>query len=248
MCGQPLRSWVLGAVTVGGVVAAFWVPPIPQDPTYHAFADRRTFLGTPNFWNVWSNLAFVLVGAFGLSRLSRLRSSALRSAYVVFCSGVVCVGVGSASYHYAASTPALVWDRLPMTVIFMAFVSMVVHDRLSEPLGRVLLWPLVLAGVASVGYWHWAELQGRGDLRAYGVIQFLPVLLMPLMLMLYTGKVLSAPWLCGSLGTYALAKVAEHWDHVIYDTLGFVSGHSLKHVLGALAVLWAILAVRRFRC
>lgn len=245
MYGKPWREWLLGAVTVGGVAAACWVAPIPQDPTYHEFADRRIFFGIPNFWNVFSNLPFVLVGAFGLSTFSRLRPSSLRSAYVVFCLGVVCVGCGSAYYHYAPSTPGLVWDRLPMTVAFMALCAMVVCDRIAEPFGRVMLWPLVSAGVASVGYWYWSELQGRGDLRAYGVIQFLPMLLMPLMLILCTGKGLSAPWLWGTLGTYALAKVAEHFDKVMYDTTGLVSGHSIKHVLGSLAVLWAVFAVLR---
>ena len=48
---------------------------------------------------------------------------------------------------------------------------------MSEQGGRVILWPLVLAGVASVGYWYWSEIQGQGDLRAYGVAQFLPMLL-----------------------------------------------------------------------
>jgi len=245
MCRKNWRGWFLGAVTVGGIAAACWLSPIPQDPTYHAFADRRTFFGIPNFWNVCSNLPFVLVGVFGLSQVSRLPPASPRSAYVVFCIGVVCVGCGSAYYHYAPSTQSLVWDRLPMTVAFMALFSMVVRDRMSEPLGNGLLWPLVLAGVASVGYWYWSELQGRGDLRAYGVIQFLPMLLMPLMLISYIGKGLRTPWLWGTLGTYALAKVAEHFDQGIYDLTGIVSGHSLKHVLGALAVLWAVFAVLR---
>lgn len=239
------HGWFLGAVTVGGVAAACWLPPLPQDPTYHAFADRRTCFGIPNFWNVCSNLAFVLVGVFGLRTCSQLRPSSPRSAYVVFCLGVVCIGCGSAYYHYAPSTPALVWDRLPMTVAFMALFSMVVRDRLSDQGGRVMLWPLVLVGVASVGYWYWSELHGRGDLRAYGVVQFLPMLLMPLMLLICSGKGLSAPWLWGTLGTYALAKVAEHCDAAMYDATGIVSGHSLKHVLGSLAVLWAVFAVRR---
>lgn len=134
-----------------------------------------------------------------------------------------------------------------MTVAFMAFFSMVVRDRISEQLGNRILWPLVLAGVASIGYWYWSELQGQGDLRAYGVIQFLPLLLMPLMLIICAGKGLSAPWLWGTLGTYALAKVAEHFDKAIYDVTGIVSGHSIKHVLGSLAVLWAVFAVLRFR-
>src|SRR2546430_1898790 len=97
------------------------------------------------------------------------------------------VGFGSAYYHYAPSTPTLVWDRLPMTVAFMALFAMVVRDRISESCGRVLLWPLVLAGVTSVGYWHWSEFHGRGDLRAYAVIEFLPMLLMPLLRILSTG-------------------------------------------------------------
>jgi hypothetical protein len=246
MSGKNWREWLLGAVTVGGVAATFWFAPLPQDPTYHEFADRRTFFGTPNFWNVFSNLPFVLVGAFGLRTLSRLQPSSPRSAYVVFCIGVVLVGFGSAYYHYAPSTPALVWDRVPMTIAFMALFSMVIRDRISEQSGRVMLWPLVLAGVASVGYWYWSESQGQGDLRAYGVIQFLPMLLIALLLIIYNGKGLSAPWLWASLGTYALAKVAEHFDKAIYDATGIVSGHSIKHVLGALAVLWAIFAVLGF--
>jgi hypothetical protein len=134
-----------------------------------------------------------------------------------------------------------------MTVAFMALFAMVVHDRLSEYSGRVLLWPLVLAGVASIGYWYWSELQGRGDLRAYGVVQFLPMLLIPLMLLICSGTGLHAPWLWGSLGTYVVAKAAEHFDEAMYVTTGIVSGHSFKHVLGALAGLWVVLAVLRFR-
>jgi hypothetical protein len=245
MIGKNWREWFLGAVTVGGIIAAFCLSPIPQDPAYHEFADRRAVFGIPNFWNVFSNLSLVLVGAFGLSRVSRLQPSSPRSAYVVFCIGVVFVGFGSSYYHYFPSTQTLVWDRLPMTIAFMALFSMVIRDRISEQLGNRMLWPLLLAGVASVGYWYWSELQGHGDLRAYGVVQFLPMLLMPLMLILRITKGLSTPWLWCTLGTYALAKVAEHFDKVMYDTTGIVSGHSIKHVVGSLAVLCAVLAVLR---
>src|SRR5262245_66556667 len=50
------------------------LPPIPQDPSYHQFADQRTLLGIPNFWNVVSNLPFVLVGAMGLWHFGRDRA------------------------------------------------------------------------------------------------------------------------------------------------------------------------------
>jgi hypothetical protein len=185
MSGKNWREWFLGVVTVGGIATTFWLSPLPQDPTYHEFADRRTFFGTPNFWNVFSNLPFVLVGAFGPHAIA---AAPLHALYLVFSSGVVLVSFGSAYYHYAPLTPTLVWDRVPMTIAFMALFSMVVGDRISEQAGRVILWPLVLAGVASVGYWYWSEIQGQGDLRAYGLIQFLPMLLIPLMLIICSGK------------------------------------------------------------
>jgi len=247
MSGKSWREWFLGAVTAGGITLAFWCAPLPQDPTYHAFADRRTCFGIPNFWNVVSNLPFVLVGTVGLRMFSRLRPAAPRSAYVVFCLGVVLVGCGSAYYHLTPSTPTLLWDRLAMTVAFMALGSMVVQDRMAASYGRLMLWPLVLAGVASVGYWYWSELHAQGDLRAYGVIQWLPMLLIPLMLILYRGTGWRASWLWGTLGTYALAKVAAYGDAALYDPTGIVSGHSIKHVLGSLAALWAVFAVRRCR-
>ena len=37
---------------------------------YHQFADQQTLLGIPNFWNVVSNLPFILVGAMGLASTS----------------------------------------------------------------------------------------------------------------------------------------------------------------------------------
>jgi hypothetical protein len=73
------------------------------------------------------------------------------------------------------------------------------------------------------------------------------MLLMPLMLITVEGRGLRAPWLAATFGTYALAKVAEHFDAAIYAATGFVSGHSLKHVLGALAVFWALRATHRPR-
>ena len=52
----------LAAVSLLGLL---FVPPIPQPQIYHRFADQRTLLGIPNFWNVVSNLPFILVGALG---------------------------------------------------------------------------------------------------------------------------------------------------------------------------------------
>jgi hypothetical protein len=131
-----------------------------------------------------------------------------------------------------------------MTITFMALFSLVVSDRVSAPLGGALLWPLVCAGAASVIYWYWTELHLQGDLRAYAVVQFLPLLLIPSMLLFSRGRWLSTGWLWGVLAAYLLAKVAEYYDGVLYDFMPIGGGHSLKHVLAAAAVLMAIFAVQ----
>jgi hypothetical protein len=209
------------------------------------FADRTPLFNLPNFWNVASNVPFLVAGAFGLWAVPRLQPQLATSSYLVFCLGVMLVGIGSAYYHYAPTNATLTWDRIPITIAFMGLFSIVIEDRVSTRLGRRLLWPLVVAGVSSVLYWDWTELQGRGDLRAYGLVQFLPMLLMPLMLITGKGRGLRAPWLWATLGAYALAKLAEHFDAAIYAASGWVSGHSLKHVLGAVAVFWAMRAMHR---
>jgi len=236
-------GWLMAALTAVAVIVVFLLPPIRQDPAYHVFADRVTLVNVPNFWNVVSNLPFVLVGLLGFRKLPELQRHLSVPAYLLFCMGTILVGAGSAYYHYTPTSDTLVWDRLPMTVSFMALFAIVISDRISVPLGRWLLWPLVFTGVASVLYWDWTELQGRGDLRAYGLVQFLPMLLIPVMLISAGGSGLRAPWLWATLMTYALAKLAEQFDAAIYAATGLLSGHSLKHLLGGLAVFFVLKAV-----
>jgi hypothetical protein len=240
------RHAVLAGVAFIGIVAAFVVPRIPQDPGYHAFVDTRTIWGIPNFWDVMSNAPFVVVGAYGLLRLREVAPGLLRAMYVVFCVGVIAVAFGSGSYHYAPTTPSLVWDRLPMSIAFMALFAAVLGERVSWPLARGLFIPLLVLGVASVFYWSWTEQHGVGDLRPYGVVQFLPMLLMPLMLLLLPGSPGVARGLWWTFAFYVGAKICEQLDVPIYAALG-LSGHSIKHVLSALAVLFALLALLRIK-
>ena len=219
----------------------FVVAPIPQDPAYHLFADRRALFGLPNFWNVASNLPFFVIGAVGLAGAGRLASQDLRLHFFVFCTAVMLVAIGSAYYHLEPSTPALVWDRLPMTVAFMTLLSAVIADRISWVLGRALLWPLVVIGIASIAWWVRSEAAGAGDLRPYALVQFLPMLLIPLLL-LWRGEGLSAQRLWMALAAYATAKLAEHFDAEILAATGGLSGHSLKHLLAALAAWWLLRA------
>src|ERR1043166_3692272 len=44
----------------------------------------------------------------------------------------------------------LVWDRLPMTILFMALLASTIGERVAMPAGRLLLFPLLVLGIASV--------------------------------------------------------------------------------------------------
>jgi ceramidase len=244
---RPLyKTLLLVLAAAAASAAAFTLDPVPQDPAYHAFADARTFFGVPNFWNVASNLPFLAVGIAGLALSRRPAEAGLALHYRVFCAALALVAIGSAYYHLAPSTPALAWDRLPMTVAFMALFAAVLADRVSWLAGRALLWPLVAAGLASIAWWLRTEAAGRGDLRAYGLVQFLPMLLMPLILALWRGGALASSWLWGGFGGYAAAKLAEHFDAAIFaGTGGAVSGHSLKHVAAAAAAACLVRAFQK---
>ena len=236
------RGWLLGGVAFVAIAATLLVPRIPQDPSYHLFADTRTIAGIANFWNVISNAPFALVGVYGLTRTPRLLSRSLWPGYIVFCVAVIGVCFGSAYYHYAPSTPALVWDRLPMSIAFMAVFTLVLGDRVNPALARTLLGPLLIIGAASVFYWAWTERHGVGDLRPYALVQFLPFLLIALMLWLYPGSRKSSAWLWWAFLMYFLAKVGERFDAPIYHAVGF-SGHTMKHLLSATTVLFALFAL-----
>ena len=126
----------LAAVSLLGLLL---VPPIPQSQTYHRFADQRTLLGIPNFWNVVSNLPFILVGALGLARVRGNLSASM------FFLGVFLTGFGSSYYHWRPDDSGLFWDRLPMSFAFMATLAYVIEERIDERVGRLLLWPLIAA-------------------------------------------------------------------------------------------------------
>lgn len=234
---------ILLAIIAIACIAVLFVDPVPQDPHYHLFSDQRTLCGVNHFWNVMSNIPFLLVGIYGLWRLPKMNIPNIKVAYLVFCVGVILVCFGSGYYHYNPNNHTLVWDRLPMTIAFMALFSLILHERvLSNPKTYSLI-PLLLMGAASVFYWDWTESQSRGDLRFYALVQFLPILLIPLILKLYPKGYFSGAHLLWAFVFYFLAKLLEHFDAAVFDLLGAMSGHSIKHLSAATAVLFIIRAI-----
>lgn len=241
MDGRKVGVLAATLLSVSALIGIFFVNPIAQDPGYHSFSDQRTLLEVPNFWNVMSNLPFLLVGMLGLYRLVRSASlntiNELKPAYALFFAAVAWVALGSAYYHWTPNNISLVWDRLPMTVAFMALFSIIIGEYSSVTVGKKVLWPLVLIGVISVFYWFATERQGAGDLRLYALVQFLPMLLIPIVLVSGDSRYDSAWGYWALLGAYVIAKVLEHFDTIIFGEHHFISGHSLKHVAAAFGIM-----------
>jgi hypothetical protein len=246
--------WIAATVTCAVLAVAYvLVGPIAQDPCYHDFADRRLWLGVPNFADVTSNLPITLAGAWGLIVLADRRHAPFvesweATAQWIFALGVFTTGFGSAYYHWAPTNETLIWDRLPMTLFFMPFFAVTLGERVSMQLGKRLLAPLVLAGGASVWWWAHTEAAGAGDLRPYALVQFVPVVVIPILLWKRPGPYTHTRDLFWAVGWYGLAKVFEALDKPIYGLGLGVSGHTLKHLAsGAAAAMIVANLARRGR-
>ena len=238
---------LLVGLTVVATVAVFLLPPVPQSLSFHHFADTRPWLGIPNLGNVASNLPFVFVGLTGLWLTQKAPvAGSIRMIYAMLFIGVVLTGLGSAWYHSNPNNDTLVWDRIPMTIVFMSLFSATVAELISLKSGTRLLIPLVLTGIASVWWWHYSEGQGHGDLRLYYLVQYYPMLFIPLILWLFydpahksTLKVLS--WV---VIWYVIAKLLEQLDQAIYAAIS-ISGHTLKHLAAAVSTWYFVLMFRQ---
>lgn len=235
------REAVLFGISLGLLAVALSVEPVAQDPAYHHFADRRAAVGVPNFLNVVSNVAFLAVGSAGMALASRDRVPGARVSWGVFFAGAALVAFGSAYYHWAPTNAALVWDRLPMTLGFMGLFVALLSEHIDEKLERKLLLPALVVGAASVAWWRYAD-----DLRLYAWVQFMPLIILPLLVALFPGRYTHRCYLLYGLACYLLAKVAEALDAQIFEaSAAGVSGHTLKHLLAALAVYFVYLMLKR---
>lgn len=248
---RRLAARAVVGLTVVAIAALLVHGPVPQDEGYHAFADRRAWLGVPNALDVLSNAPFLAVGLAGLRvarRGAERRPRWATTAATLFAVGVAATAVGSALYHLAPRDATLVLDRLPMGLAFGAFFALLLGDRLGPRAGRAILGPAVVLGPASVLLW-WASRSWTpgGDLRLYGVAQFLPAVSGVLLLALVppTDRAARAALWAGLLG-YAAAKALEAADEALWRASGgLLAGHALKHVAAAVAAGFLVRWVAR---
>lgn len=235
------RRVVIGLAILGLLLIAMAAGPrVPQWPGYHNFAADHDYLGIPNFWNVLSNVPFLLIALAGFRNAGKARVEAL-----VFHTGVLLTGFGSAYYHWAPTNSTLFWDRLPMTIAFGAFTAALIAQRISPAWGRKALWPLVIFGALSVVYWRWTESIGKGNLVPYGFVQFGSLMLALVIQVMFPIKGEPQKLLWWAFALYAIAKVLEMTDRHIGDALHIVGGHPFKHLAAAAACYCIHLALFR---
>jgi hypothetical protein len=136
---------------------------------------------------------------------------------------------------------------LPIALVCVGLLVGVRGNTRTELNTRIEAIGLGLYAVASVAWWVYTDRMGADDLRPYLLLQVLPLLLIPLWQAISRAPRTDRIAFAAAMTLYVVAKLAELLDHQIANTLGFVSGHTLKHLIATLAtaaVVWGL--TRRF--
>lgn len=239
-----LPALLLGAAAVALLAHG----PIPQWPDYHRFADGRTLFGVPHTLDVISNLGFAAVALWGWIELAPRRSDPTLArgwpGWALFLAALLLTSIGSTWYHLAPDDLRLLFDRLPIGLACAGLLAAVYAETHRSQRGTLHAALLALAAIGSVAWWYVGELRGAGDLRPYLLLQAAPLVLIPLWQAIHRAPRAERIAFAWAIAGYVLAKVAELADRQIFDVLGAVSGHTLKHLLAALAAAVIVAGVR----
>jgi uncharacterized protein YjeT (DUF2065 family) len=212
-------------------------------PPDNLFADSRIFCGVSHGLDVWTNLAFILAGLYGLIVWKKHASQISdNSNQLIIIIGSVLVAIGSSFYHLHPDNHHLVWDRLPMAIVFSGLFCFATI--------RLNLYPLkkqhfsiayLVFSVATVLLWFFGTVIHVNLIAPYVFLQFVGMILF-VMLAYMAYKNSDNPLfeaLFGIIFFYAVAKIFEYYDFEIFSlTHGLISGHSIKHLVAAVALFY----------
>ena len=226
---KNIGYFLLILIGVLGLLLLIFLEPIKQSQAYHDFSDNQAFSCVSNFWNVMSNIPFLIIGVWGMLKLDSIAKNKLH--YFILFLGIALISIGSGYYHLNPNDSTLIWDRLPMTIALMSLFSIVISEFVSYSKGKLILFPTLTLGVFSVLYWSYS-----GDLKLYILVQSLPILAMPVILVFFNSKytLTYGYWLL--LITYLVAKLFEYYDNQIYEMIGTLGGHPLKHFMASVGL------------
>ena len=245
------HDWLALLLLLCAVVMALAVallPPFPQPQDYHRFADARAWFGVPNFLDVVSNLMFLAVAVTGLVAVLRPGRAAFidraeHLPYMLFFVALATTAFGSAWYHLAPDNGRLFWDRLPINICFAALLSAVIAERYNIKAG-LLLSLLVAVGAGTVWYWLRSEMLGSGNVLPYFAFQAYALLAILLLMQFLPPRYSRSADMYRAAMLYGAALAAELLDRHIYALGQAIGGHTLKHLLAALAVYQVVRMLR----
>lgn len=206
----------------------------------HPFADARTLWGVPNALDVLSNVPFVLAGLWGAWCLRAWRTAG-SAALRVLSAGLLCTGFGSAWYHLAPDAAGLLVDRLGISLALAGTLGLAWAERVDSASAASFTAAVMALAITSAAWvfffdnpvpWVVVQFAGVGTLALCAWRTPLP-------------GAAPVPWV-PVIAAYALAKVLEGHDTAVFlVTGGWVSGHTLKHLAAAAAVLPILVAITR---
>jgi hypothetical protein len=225
------------------LLLAIFLPPLAQNQNYHNFSDQRTLFGVKNALDTLSNLAFIIVGLWGLINFYKNKYIKISNDFSVllnlFFVSIILTGLGSFYYHLNPNGFTLVFDRLALSLVFAVVLAMLAAIRISERLGFHTLAEMIILAPLSVLLWNYNE-----NLTPYAVLQFGGIVIIVLTLLL-TKAQKQSPCFASLIILYGFAKVAEFYDAQIFSlTQNLISGHSLKHIIAALAIVLFIVPLK----
>ncbi|MBR0895432.1 hypothetical protein JQ616_10780 [Bradyrhizobium tropiciagri] len=247
---RPVKPWMKYTPTLItlGIIAAFAVHGrIAQPAHYNDFADHSALFGIPHAGDVLSNAGFALVAIWGwLALWPRRNSAQLRAGwpgYRLFLIGLFLTAFGSAYFHLAPGNGRLTWDMLPIALAGAGLLVGVRGDTRPGSRTNIEAIALALFAVAGVACWVFTDSHGAGDLRPYLLLQVLPLILIPLWQAIDRAPRTERLAFAAAMALYVVAKLAEVLDHQMANTLGSVSGHTLKHLIATAAtaaIVWGL--------
>jgi len=236
------------ALIVGAIVALARHGPIAQWPDYHRFADTRILLGVPNALDVLSNVGFAVIALWGWGSLAPQRHRGELAigwpGWALFLIALMLTAIGSSWYHLAPDNFRLLFDRLPIALACAGLLAAVYAETRRSTHGAAIAAVLAMIAVTSVLWWYVTELRGAGDLRAYLLLQGAPLVLIPVWQLIQPAPRVERIAFAMAIACYVLAKAAELYDRQVLDAVGWLSGHTLKHLLAIAAAALIVGAVK----
>lgn len=142
----------------------------PLDYHYHLDTRPGYHCGfkIPNYWDVVSNLIFAVFGLLGFALCciylpNKAMSEDEKNSWYAFFVGFFLVSFGSAYYHWRPNNWTLVWDRVPMTMAFMA--NYFTAQRVFLPASETSLIGNLILGLLSIFLWHCSLYLNTGSIK-----------------------------------------------------------------------------------